>query len=206
MNPTRYGRLLVLKEIERKAYVMKDGRISKCRQMRCVCDCGTTKDVVLSNLTSGRQKSCGCLHDEVAGDSTRTHGMSKTVEYAIWAAMKRRCYNPNSVDFVWYGARGIAVCDAWKNSFKAFYDDMGPRPDDMSIDRIDTNKDYSPENCRWVSMKAQANNKRNSRQVQHEGRTQTVQQWSDELGIPYTTTHRFLVMRGKTVAELIASR
>ncbi len=113
----------------------------------------------------------------------------------VYSDMKQRCYNRASGQYKNYGARGISVCDRWLSGFQAFFEDMGLKPEGMTLDRIDNEKGYSPENCRWASAKDQGNNKRNCRVLTHEGRRQTVTQWADELGIsPLTIFYR--IQRG----------
>jgi hypothetical protein len=97
--------------------------------------------------------------------------------------IKHRCYNPNRCDYERYGGRGIRVCDRWLESFSNFLDDMGSCPGGYSIDRIDNNADYAPENCKWSNNIEQANNKRNNHFIEHMGKTLTVSQWSRELGV-----------------------
>jgi len=125
------------------------------------------------------------------------HGMSKThPEYRIWASMKSRCANPNDPGYFRYGGRGIKVCDRWKESFTAFYEDMGQRPSPRhSLDRIDTDGGYEPDNCRWVLPKTQSNNRRDNRLVTLDGRTQTLTEWIREKGLHYGTV-RVRVSRG----------
>lgn len=201
MNQTKYGRLSILSEIEKKPCVLRSGRVIYARQMRCLCECGNVKDIVLSSLRKGATKSCGCLKKEVDGTIQLTHGMTNTREYGIWSAMKRRCYNKNCRDYKDYGGRGISVCQEWIDSFEAFYRDMGPRPSARhSIDRIDPEGDYAKQNCRWASPILQASNKRNIRPIEAYGEAQTLIEWARRLGIPKTTLQRY-VANGLSIEE-----
>jgi hypothetical protein len=113
------------------------------------------------------------------------HGMRRTPEYDIWNSMKQRCGNPNTSSYKRYGAIGIGVCERWKNSFVAFYEDMGPRPSaHHSVERTDNNAGYCPENCRWATPEEQANNTRSNFLLTVDGKTQTVAMWEKETGIP----------------------
>lgn len=104
-------------------------------------------------------------------------------ERSIWSGMKRRCYRIVDPAYKYYGARGITVCDRWRNSFAAFYEDMGPRPSPAhSIDRIDNNGNYEPGNCRWAEVLVQANNRSSSKLIEYKGRKQTAYHWEVELG------------------------
>lgn len=153
----------------------------------CHCECGNQHVVARNNLRSGDVRSCGCLHDEVAGKSSVTHGMSKTRAYAIWKAMVKRCENPRTGKWHRYGGRGIAVCPAWRNSFEQFFADMGHPPDGMSIERKDNDKGYSPDNCEWATAREQSRNKSNIRVIEAYGKRQTIVDWSNECGVSRST-------------------
>ena len=111
-----------------------------------------------------------------------THGMYGTPTYNTWYGMKTRCQNKNSSAFKYYGKRGIRVCGRWQ-AFENFLEDMGERPDDLTLDRIDTNGNYCKENCRWVDMKAQNNNSRNNRVIEFNGETKTITAWGESTGL-----------------------
>lgn len=122
----------------------------------CKCDCGTEHLVRNNNLRSGNTRSCGHLH--TGGRPVERHGYHNDPTYANWEHMIDRCENPNNSKYALYGGRGITVCDRWRNSFSAFLEDMGDRPHNKSIDRIDSNKGYSLDNCRWATVLEQNRN------------------------------------------------
>lgn len=150
----------------------------------CRCDCGKTELVSASNLAQGKSRSCGCLHI----DTITTHSRTGTPEHRAWTAMKSRCYTKSNIGYPYYGGRGIVVCDRWLHSFENFLADMGLKPGlEYSLDRIDSNGNYSPNNCRWAIRTTQDNNRRTSRFLTWNGKTQTVAQWGKEVGLSRTT-------------------
>lgn len=169
----RYGRLVV------KGYAYSKGKYTF---WICRCDCGNGKIIRKDSLTTGNTRSCGCLDTETKKKIFTKHGMYGTSTYNIWAAMLSRCNNPKQLEYHNYGGRGIKVCIEWED-FTNFLNDMGEKPEGMSIDRIDVNKGYSKENCRWATNDTQQNNRRDCLYITYKGRKQTLKQWSRELGI-----------------------
>lgn len=159
----RFGRLVVIAQAEKKVYPCG----AQMRQWKCRCDCGNETIVNTGALTSGNTKSCGCIQREKIGAQNRSHGKSKTRLYQVWKQMKKRCKNPNDRSYRWYGGLDVNVCEDWEGSFSKFekwmlehgYDDSAKRGM-FTIDRIDPEHGYSPENCRVVDMKVQARNRR----------------------------------------------
>jgi hypothetical protein len=149
----------------------------------CRCECGTERAVWATNVRGGQSQSCGCLNKEVTIANSKTHGLSRTPEYEVWCSMKKRCYNRRSAHFANYGGRGITICDRWRNNFRAFIADMGARPSAQhSIDRINNDGPYAPDNCRWVPNAAQGGNKRSNHRLTYQERTLTIADWSRALG------------------------
>ena len=150
----------------------------------CRCECGNTLVTLGVSLRQGRANSCGCLRREVTGVRARTHGLSKIPEYFIWRSMKSRCSNSNDKHYKDYGGRGIKPCTRWLHSFEEFFADMGPRPSPKhSIDRIDNDSGYYPENCRWATTIEQGQNSRANRNITNHrtGETLCAAEWSRRL-------------------------
>lgn len=190
LTGNRYGRLTVIGR--EGSYTHKGG--SKSATWKCLCDCGNEVIVPTCRLKSGNTKSCGCFHKEKLADRNKTsaiHGGKSGGKperlYRIWSGIRRRCYEETLDAYKYYGSRGITVCDDWKNDYSKFREwslNNGYK-DNLSIDRIDVNGNYSPENCRWIDAKTQANNRRNNVCITYHGKTQTVAQWAEETGMPY---------------------
>jgi hypothetical protein len=155
------------------------------KQWKCRCDCGNETFASGYELKKGKRISCGCVFRANDPDHPRkTHGMKRSPEYMIWVQMKGRCHNPSNKSWKNYGGRGITMCERWRNDFAAFLHDMGPRPGnghrEYSVERLDNNKGYEPDNCTWIPLVEQARNRRNNRLITHEGRTQYLSAWAKE--------------------------
>lgn len=160
---------------------------------RCKCSCGNTVEVIGTRLNRGRTLSCGCLHKDVVIERNIKRGVSggrsRTKLHEVYKGIKSRVDNPKHKSYKDYGGRGVTICPAWRDSFLAFEKwaiENGYKAG-LTIDRIDVNGNYSPENCRWVTMEVQANNKRNNHFIEYGGKTQTLNQWSKEVGIHHYT-------------------
>ena len=151
---------------------------------RVICSCGVERNVCANRLRSGETKSCGCLRDELTSARSSKYGGSKRHPlYKTWCDMRARCSVPRHQDYPRYGGRGIRVCERWAE-FSAFADDMfASHIPGTTLDRIDNNGPYSPENCRWATRTEQSNNRRSNHQVTYAGRTLTLAQWAREVGV-----------------------
>lgn len=135
--------------------------------------------------------------------TTLRHGEYNSLLHRIWCSMRQRCTNPKDQAYPDYGGRGIKVCERW-DSYEAFRDDMGPRPPGATVDRKNNDGDYCPDNCRWATRKQQNNNRRDNVRLTHNGKTQTVPEWADELGVKPGTIHMRL-KRGWTASEALTT-
>jgi len=172
----RYTRLVVLRENGHNKYGM--------RMFECQCDCGNIVNVPISSLQNGTTKSCGCIRNKYGYSPVKNSKL-----YKVWTSMKERCSNPNDKAYHNYGGRGIIVCDLWKNDYGCFMDwayQNGYR-EGLTLDRINNNGPYSPDNCRWTTRIEQSNNIRNNRWITYNNETHTISQWARNIGIKPNT-------------------
>jgi hypothetical protein len=170
----------------------------------CRCDCGAFSIVTASKLLLGSTISCSCYRRNRLGNENRTHGQSHSKLHSLWGGIHSRCYNPKVKRYSDYGGRGIRVVERW-HSFENFRDDVGVRPEGMTIERIDNNGDYGPDNFRWATRQEQSYNKRNNRLVTHNGETKCLAEWIVLSGLS-----RHIVTdglnQGLTLAEIFKER
>lgn len=177
----RFGKLTVISKSEERA---KNGTIKYI----CQCDCGNTSIIRGDHLRSGETLSCGCLIKKYGITKYTKEGQSTINQrlYSIYDKMKQRCYNKNNNAFKYYGSRGIKIYQPWLDDFMIFYNWAvnNGYSDNLTIDRIDVNGNYEPNNCRWVTYEEQNNNTRRNVHITYNGKTQSVSQWSRDLNIP----------------------
>lgn len=198
----KFGRLTVLSVVREKG---------KKAVAICECDCGAEKNTLLSHVKSGAVKSCGCLKRETSaktGYANKKHGQSspesRGPEYRSWETMKARCYNKSNPDYQRYGGRGISVCDEWRSNFQNFFSDMGQRPKNTTLDRVDVNGNYQKENCRWATPPVQQRNKSTNRVVEFCGVKMTLVELAEKTGVPYQRLHERIVRRGWLVDDAVS--
>lgn len=174
-------------------------------RVKCKCDCGTIRYVRVGNLTYGESKSCGCIIKE--NPTNLTHGWSKTRLYSIWGSMISRCHNENTKSYRWYGGKGVSVCDEWRNSFSKFkewalnngYDENNK---ELTIDRIDFNGNYCPDNCRWIPFSEQTKNTSRNRFFDYNGEKWLVGDLAKYFGVSRDVL-RYRLDRGKSVENIV---
>lgn len=171
----RFGKLVVLEECNKR-----DNFGNKV--YKCLCDCGNITYVRGNSLRTGNNRSCGCLRGS-------NHGKTHTRLYYVWCSIKQRCYNPNNNRYDDWGGRGVTMCEEWRKDFQAFYNWAinNGYDDNLTIDRIDNNKNYEPDNCRWVDRKTQNRNKRNNRNITIDNETHCLKEWCEILNLKYNT-------------------
>ena len=160
----------------------------------CQCECGNVKEVRSDSLLCGAIKSCGCLkkkQDAINLTRHHRHKMSGTRIYQEWQGMKGRCYNPHNPNYYRWGGRGITICDEWRNSFEAFYEwaMANGYKDDLTIDRIDNDGNYCPDNCRWATQSEQSRNRSSNIRIKIGNSTRTLTEWCEIFGVSFSTIH-----------------
>lgn len=191
----KFGKLTVISKAESDKY--------GATRWLCECDCGNKKIVRGNGLKRGYVKSCGCIR--VSPPNTK-HKESKTKLYQRWISILRRCESPNFPYYKDYGARGITVCEEWHDylEFKKWVEETQPAGD-YSIDRIDNNKGYSPDNCKWSNRKEQANNRRSNVSIEYQGETHNLTEWSQILGFDYKNVHNRMNKLGWSFEKAIST-
>lgn len=157
---------------------------------KCRCECGNCCDVLSDNLTRDHTLSCGCLLKEISHKINYKHGLTHTQIYNVWASIKQRCFYSKSISFQNYGGRGITMFEDWINDFQAFYNYVSKLPhfgeEGYTLDRIDNNGNYEPNNIRWVTKKEQANNTRRNIIIEYQGKKMSLKEAANLSGIDYT--------------------
>lgn len=195
----KFGRLTVVREDGRDGYGSTN--------WLCICDCGKLVTVRGSQLRSGHTRSCGCLQKDVASKNRATHKMSRTALFKRWEGMKQRCENPNSTAFKDYGAKGVTVCDEWHN-FDAFYQwavESGYEPE-LTIERKNVTKGYSPENCTWVTRVTQNRNTTRTHKILDGDMTLTAAEVGRLIGVSRSTVAKWCREEGITTLEQAVDR
>lgn len=166
----------------------------------CKCDCGNIKEVRYNDLKRAKFPSCGCNTSKLASKRMSTHLKSNDIIYRTWTNMKCRCFNVNDIGYKNYGGRGITICDDWMK-FENFYKDMGDPEPGYTLDRIDNNKNYCKENCKWSNKTEQANNRSSNRIIKYKGFEKTLSEWCRELGLNNAATKYRLDRSNWTIEE-----
>lgn len=182
--------------------VVREGTKSNWDRRRwvCRCECGREQLVNAGDLQKGESLGCKyCANRE----KKVTHGMTKTPTFVSWTRMLQRCYNSKYNRFNDYGGRGITVCDRWRDSFETFFKDMGERPRGLTLERIDNNGNYDPDNCRWATPKEQAENRRNNVWIEWQGETKTQADWARQLGVSNGFINYYL-KRGIPFSDIVS--
>lgn len=187
----KFGRLKVVSFCE-----MRKAGSSKTAFWNAQCDCGRNVVVDGRSIRSGKTKSCGCFMRDRIKETSQKHGhasdFSLSGTYKSYRSMLARCYREQNNRYNEYGGRGITVCSRWKENFENFLEDMGERPEGMSLDRIDPDGSYCPENCRWATTLEQANNTRRNKHVILDGEVMTQAQAARRLGVARQTVWRYV--------------
>lgn len=194
----RFARLQVIETYKLRGETWQQSRY----YAQCRCDCGTVLITRINNLRSENTQSCGC----VMRDGRKKTRLSRTRIGQIWRGMMHRCYNPKSPAYKNYGGRGIQVCDQW-HALECFAKDITSLgyAANLTIERIDNNGDYSPDNCQWIPKALQSKNKRSNVIIEFRGRSMCIADWARHIGIPYRTLRARLRVRGWPVERALTT-
>ena len=196
LSGKKFGYLTIAERVQNA----KNGKA----RWKCICDCGNETIVTSTDIMTGHTSSCGCKRYE---SHNRVHGMNKTDIHTKWVQMRQRCYNKNDASYIHYGAKGVSVCDEWRNNFIAFmnWSYSNGYKEGLSLDRIDNLKGYYPDNCRWVKWEDQSGNRMNNIKITFNGKTQNLKKWCDELGKDYLFIRQRIIRDGMTFDEAIST-
>lgn len=174
----------------------------------CECKCGNEVTVTSRSLLSGNTRSCGCLHKQQLSERNYKHGGTHSRLYRIYRNMITRCNNPKAIEYKNYGGRGITVCDEWSSSFIAFRTWAGNNgySDSLTIDRIDTNGNYEPSNCRWITLQEQGFNKTNTRYFEYKGQSKCLAEWAEIFGIKKRTLYNRVYNLGWNIEKALETK
>ncbi len=195
----KFGRLLVVSRGPN--YIqLRNGKLEQtAARWECICDCENTLITSGNRLRSGKTKSCGCI-------VSTQNKLSTSPSYRSWKAMNQRCYDLKNISYKNYGAKGITVCDRWKDSFHNFLQDMGQRGEGWSIDRINFFGNYSPDNCKWSTAKEQASNKSSNNIISAHGQDNTLAEWAEITGIPWSTIRKRIYVLGWQIEDALIKK
>lgn len=192
----RFGNLVAIKKVEKKKnrtfWLFK-------------CDCGNEKEINKSSVLSGRSKSCGCFHKKMMHAKFSIHNETETRLYQCWRDMKVRCLLKTNIHYKNYGGRGITICEEWLKSFVSFANWAISKgySDNLTLDRIDVNGNYCPENCRWITQKEQAKNKRNNRKITFDKKTMILSDWLRFFGFKSTSSFSYYKKKGFSDTQIL---
>lgn len=199
---SKYYRLLVMRFVGHKPI----GGVNKLA-WECLCECGNKIICIGDAIKSGNTKSCGCLKSETTINRCTKHGLTrrgkKAPEHNIWNHMKRRCLNPTNKAYKDYGGRGIKICEKWLN-FENFYRDMGPRPSSKhSIERVNNDGNYEPDNCLWILKSDQNKNQRSNLIINYQGETKILSEWAKSLNLKYMFLYHRLIRKKQSMEQVL---
>ena len=202
INPgDKYNKLTIIEELPS---IPRKSR-GVYRMFKCKCDCGNIVSVRLDHLRDGHTTSCGCENRRIVKETHTKHGLYKYSIYLAWINIKARCYNHNNPEYCYYGGKGICLCDEWINNFESFYNwsiENGWNKS-LTIDRINNNKNYSPDNCRWTNYKIQLSNTSRTHNIIYNNKKYNIRELSDLLNISYDKLYYRIIQLGWDVDKTI---